>query len=200
MKRCISILVLIIVCFLSFSDSKEKELTQAHFTGCLGIQSPFVLSPLLTIPLTPYEEEEITEDAGNKDNPLLHITFTYILPVSYFTLSILCKESFYSDIPGDNPLYYVNPVLTSVMSFGGVGFFGGIAIGVIATMDDGFLESFVYGTVLGVLLGITGLIAGGIYALMEYDSITGDDLFYYGAPAMVILIPVFDILRILIDD
>jgi hypothetical protein len=58
----------------------------------------------------------------------------------------------------------------------------------------------VYGTVLGVLLGITGLIAGGIYALMEYDSITGDDLFYYGAPAMVILIPVFDILRILIDD
>ena len=67
-------------------------------------------------------------------------------------------------------------------------------------MDDGYIDGFIYGAVLGMLLGITGMIAGGIYALMEYDTMGENDLFYYGAPIYIMLTPVIDILRIILDD
>jgi hypothetical protein len=179
-----------------FPGNNNMKFAQTEITSTGNTQSPFMLSPHLLSSLTPYQEETITTQK-NLDIPFLYITFTYILPVSYATLSILCKENYYSSSPEDNPFYYTNPVLTSVLFFGSGGFFGGMAIGVIASMNDGFFESFVYGTVLGILLGITGMIVGGIYALIEEDTITNNDLFYYGAPVIIMLTPVIDILSII---
>ncbi|MBN2536447.1 MAG: hypothetical protein JXB88_26420, partial [Spirochaetales bacterium] len=117
-----------------------------------------------------YTDEDEKKPPDNETGEVfLHIVFTYILPVSYFSLSLILKEFVFTGARENNPLVYINPVVSSVFTFGAAGFFTGLVLG-ITISDDGVIDTFLYSTMLGFLTGIAGMLAGGIYAMIEYNT------------------------------
>jgi len=187
----------------SHNDSSFCILDRNSADGYVSIFSP-ALFLAESVKTDKADSNKNTDDSAKSDNRkenlFLHLSGTYILPVTYITLTILFKEAIYTETPENNPLLYINPVFTSIVTFGSAGFFAGLTIGLILSDNRGFMETFVYSTMIGLLLGITGMIAGSIYAMIDYDSIITNDLFYYLGPSMYLIIPVYDILRFFFGD
>lgn len=210
MKICSIIITVFLFCAPGFTDpvfSPAKELYKLKTMDTVFCKDRMFLSFAPSFSLVSENNDQESTDEGEADKPkgkagkvFFHITFTYMVPVSYFTTSLILKEFVFTDTRDNNPLIYINPVVTSVATFGTAGFFAGLVAGIVLAEDKGFMNTFVYSTIMGVLLGITGMLGGGIFALLQYDSIVANDLFYYGGPVLFLFIPVFDIIRIIAED
>lgn len=199
MKAFTTIIVVFLFCSPVLADSGFSPADTFFYKDLRFLR----LEPSFSL-VSEEEDQEIADEeteSGEKPGKVfLHITTTYVLPLTYFSISLILKEFVYIDAREDNPLVHVNPVVTSVTTFGTAGFFTGLLIGFIFSSDRGFMDSFVYTTVVGVLTCIAGMLFGGIYAMLTYDSIITNDLFYYGGPVLFLFVPVFDIIRIIAED
>jgi hypothetical protein len=141
------------------------------------------------------EEEAAEEEAAKKRDPILSsiLSFTglYLLPISYFSVSLVLREVTFTSHPLANPLAHINPCISTTLLSTSLGIVVGMISGVILLGDDVFrLEEVFLMPLLIVLGGIVGLTVGLIVSAISYTTVLENSIWYYTGPSLTLIIPI----------